>query len=269
MERGASGPRPPVTREAGASRAPLVLIGGAVTTALALSGVWLAARGGENVMGWYANYVFPVGALLVGLVASSGFGIASYLSGAKVSGLLLLAVTAMLFGGYWVAQYVEFRLAFPDGATLPGGEPAGLLDYYDAVTRSFSWVERGEAGEPLGALGYLMRLGEIVGFTGGGVLVPFLLRRLPYCEPCRAYMRSPLVARIPAGVVWRKVNERKRPEEARAQEERALEALRGGQEKLQAILAAAKDAASLAQAVAAHGAPKASARAIEKLCARI
>ncbi len=257
-----------MTREAGGSTAPLVLLGGAVTIALALAGVWLADRAGESVMGWYADYVIPVGAILVGLVASSGFGIASWASGTKITGLLLLAVIAMLLGGYWLAQYLEFRLTFPDGAVLANGDPAGFLDYYDAVTRSFRWIEHDKPGQPLGALGYLLRLGEVVGFTGGGMIVPFTLRKLPYCDACRVYMRSPLVARIPAGIAWRKINAKKHPQEAQAQEEQARQALDAGTATLQAIVAAStKDGPALGQALNEHG-PKAT-RAVEKLSARI
>jgi len=258
------------TREARLGAAPAVLLGGAVTIALALAGVWLADRAGENVMGWYADYVLPVGAILVGLVASSGFGLASWFSGTKVSGLLLLAVVVMLFGGYCLAQYVSFRLAFPEGVLLPSGRPAGFLEYYDAVTRNFSWVEHGKAGEPLGALGYLVRLGEVIGFTGGGVLVPVALRKMPYCEACRAYKRSPLVARIPAGIVWKRVNPKRKPQEAQAQEAQAAAAAEAGQAKLQALLAAAKvDGPTLAQAAGEAGSPRGTARAVERLSARI
>ncbi len=268
MEPNASRQPHTATREAGVSAAPVVLLGGALTIALALAGVWLAGRSGVNVMGWYANYVLPVGAVLVGLVAASGFGIASYASGTKVTGLLLVTVTAMLFGGYWLAQYVDFRLAFPAGATLANGEPASFFDYYDAVTHSFHWVEKGKPGRPFGAFGYLMRLGEVVGFVGGGVIVPFALRKMPYCDACRVYMRSPLVARIPAGVTWKKINAKKQPQEARAQDERAQQALDAAQAKLQAITAAsAKDGPALEQALEEHG-PK-NAKAVEKLSARI
>jgi hypothetical protein len=52
----------------------------------ALVGVYLLATNTKdfNIMGWYANYVLPIGALLVGLVASSGYGIASWITGQKI-----------------------------------------------------------------------------------------------------------------------------------------------------------------------------------------
>src|SRR5882672_10034030 len=54
------------------SRPVWVLAIGLCTTVVALAGVYaLDIKGDTNVMGWYLNYFIPVGALLVGLVASS------------------------------------------------------------------------------------------------------------------------------------------------------------------------------------------------------
>jgi hypothetical protein len=238
-----------------------VLIGGGITLVLALAGVWMASRSGENIMGWYADYVLPVGAVLVGLVASSGFCIASYVSGTKVTGLLMLAVVGMLLAGYLAAQYVEFLLLIPSGAEI------GFFDYYDSVTRSFHWVEHGTPGSPMGSIGYLLRAGETLGFVGGGVLIPIALRRLPYCEACAAYMRSPVVARIPAGVAWKNINAKRHPEEAQRQTDEANQAFENANTKLKAILAASKDAGGFTQAIADNG-PKGQ-RSTDKLSARI
>src|SRR4051812_17886967 len=68
----------------------VVLASGLTTTTVALFGAWAAQKyGDENIMGWYANLVIPVGALLIGLVASSGYGIASWFSGVKIHRWLL------------------------------------------------------------------------------------------------------------------------------------------------------------------------------------
>ena len=51
----------------------LVLISGLVTTVLTLLGIYvLDARTDFHIMGLYANYILPVGAILVGVAASSG-----------------------------------------------------------------------------------------------------------------------------------------------------------------------------------------------------
>src|SRR5437879_245713 len=71
---------------AASNRLPLlVLIFGLATTALVLYGHYFAeTHYQENVMGLYADYVIPVGALIAGLIAGSGYGLTSYFSGVKI-----------------------------------------------------------------------------------------------------------------------------------------------------------------------------------------
>jgi hypothetical protein len=221
-------------------------------------------------MGWYGNYVLPVGALLVGAVASTGFGLASWGTGTKITGNVLVAVGLTLVAGYWAAQYIEFRVAFPHGAELADGSRAGFLDWYDVVTRSFAWKDHGgKLGSELGAWGYALRAGELVGFSGGGLLVPVLLRKMPYCAACGVYMRQPLVAVIPAGVPARKIAKKDAVALA-ARDTEAREAFTRAGERLDRLLAAGRtgDAAVFAAAVAESG-PLAGRRAAEKLPARI
>jgi hypothetical protein len=260
----------PRVRVASGSAAPLVLVAGLASTALALVGVWALSRfAGENVMGWYANYVIPAGAILVGLVASSGFGAASWKTGTKVTGPLLLAVGAILVGGYWAAQYLEFRLLFPDGAVKADGSAAGFLDYYDAVTRTFAWVDHGKRGAPLGAWGYALRVGDVIGFSGGGLAIPLVLRKLPYCAACGVYMRSPVVALLPAGLEPKRVSKKDAGALA-AREAQAKEAFARGQAALERLFDAGRmgDAAAFGVAVTEE-APRVRNRATGKLAARI
>jgi hypothetical protein len=249
---------------------PLVLVAGAITSALALAGVWaLSAFADENVMGWYANYVLPAGAILVGLVASSGFGLGSYLGGAKITGGLLVAVAALLLLAYWGAQLIDFRLLYPDGAFLEDGTEVGLLAYYDAVTRTFAWEAHGRQGAALGAWGYALRVGEVVGFTGGGLIVPVLMRTVPYCAACRVYMRRPLVAVLPAGVAPRRFS-KKQTAEREALETRAGEELAKAQANLERLFAAGRAGDDAAfRTIVAEAGPLTSRRAAEKLGVRI
>ena len=260
----------PRVRVATANSAPLVLAAGLLSTGLALAGVWALSRfAGENVMGWYADYVLPAGAVLVGLLASSGFGVGSWTTGTKVTGLLLVGVAIILVGGYWAAQYLEFRLLFPDGAVARDGSTVGFLDFYDAMTRRFAWVEHGKTGSPLGAWGYALRVGEVVGFSGGGLAIPILLRKLPYCRACGVYMRSPTVALLPAGIAPKRVG-KKKVQELAEREAQAQAAYQRAQAGLARLFDAGKkgDAAVFGVAVAEEG-PLSSKRATGKLNARV
>jgi hypothetical protein len=107
-------------------------------------------------MGWYANYVIPAGAIIVGIAASSGYGLASWFTGVKITRSLLWIVLVLQFTAYFAAQYIEFiglHLIHPDS-----GQPVGFFEYYDLVARTFAWKQSdGSMGQPLGAWGYFFR----------------------------------------------------------------------------------------------------------------
>ena len=181
-----------------------VLYAGLATSALALFGVFLLAKyTDEYIMGLYVNYVLPAGAMLVGVVAASGYGVVSWLTGVKITRSLLAVVLALQLCTYFLAQYIEFEslhLAHADGT------PVGFIEHFDAAARGFAWKDRdGKPGEALGAWGYLFRGLEILGFGFGGLLVPILLSKAPYCQQCQMYMRRRKLALVPASVPLRKI----------------------------------------------------------------
>jgi hypothetical protein len=191
-----------------------VVVSGLATTALALLGVFWLARNSDdfNIMGWYANYVIPAGAILVGIAASSGYGLASWFKGVKITGLLLVAVLGFQVAAYFAAQYAEFvQLAL----TFEDGTPVDFLSYFDWTARSFAWEQKdGSAGAPLGVWGYAFRGLEILGFSLGSLVVPIALRKHPYCEACAVYMRKSTLGWIAASIPHKKL--KKRDEEAQA-----------------------------------------------------
>lgn len=228
-------------RRATDHRSEVVTAAGAATTLLALAGVFALAHDGENVMGWYANYVIPVGALLVGALAASGYGIAAWFTGLKMTRRLILSVIGQLVVSYFLAQYEEYRHA------VPGGE-IGFFAWFDLITRAFSFAKHdGTPGDPFGTWGYAMRALEIAGFVAGGWLVPAALRAKPYCDDCRCYRRTRRIALMPGGYA----NDR-------------------GAEGYAALFAAAAagDRAAFDRTIAVHG-PLSEARATNKFSSRI
>lgn len=185
-----------------------VILSGLATTALALLAVWALDHFTEDfhVMGWYANYILPIGALLVGLVASSGYGVASWVTGEKITKSLLWTVVLLQIGAYFVGQYIEFR-GF--GLQYEDGTPVGFLTYFDFAARSFAWQkDDGSSGEPLGVWGYAFRLLEIAGFCAGSIIAPFAMKALPYCDSCRTYMKSRDTGLLPASIKAEKIRKK-------------------------------------------------------------
>lgn len=213
----------------------LVLLSGLATTCLALLGVYVLDRTTDDfhIMGWYANYVIPAGALIVGLAAASGYGLASWFSGIKITSKLLWMVLALQVGAYFAAQYIEF--ANLHLIHVDSGKPVSFFEYYDFTARSFAWQQdNGSMGEPLGAWGYFFRALEIVGFAGGGLIVPALLRKAPYCADCRRYMRTRQLMTVSASAPARKVKKSDAAGQAAYAEEqqKAMDAGRQSVEKL-------------------------------------
>jgi hypothetical protein len=226
-------------------QSPLVVLAcGLATTALALLGVYVLNATTEDfhIMGLYADYILPAGAVMVGFVAAAGYGLASWLSGVKITRSLLWTVLALQFAAYFTAQYIEFhslQLVHRDGS------PVGFLEYYDFVARSFAWKHgvHGAAGAPLGIWGYLFRGLEVLGFVGGGLLVPLLLRKKPYCDSCQRYMKTRHLISWAASVPAKKIKKSDAPaiQSHEAEQQRALES---GKE----TWAALKEAASTSKA---------------------
>ena len=145
---------------------------GIITSMVALAGVyWLDKNVPDfHVMGWYANYVIPVGAIIVGLAAGSGYGIASWLTGVRISRSLLWTVLLLQTAAYVGAEYVEYR------DVMGQFEKAGVglvqdqrlptfLEYYDFKARSFAW--KAKNGNGAGSAGWLGVL--LCSPRGGGV----------------------------------------------------------------------------------------------------
>jgi hypothetical protein len=213
----------------GQSRLPVLLLG-LLTSALALLGVWAVNQASDefNIMGFYYVYVIPIGALLVGMAAGSGFGLGSFWTGTRISRGLLGIVVGLLVAAYFAAQYIDY-LVLADRH----GFDTGFFEYFDLATRQFSFKERhGDGyGDPMGPWGYVFRLLEIGGFVLGGLVVPLALRSKAYCDDCQVYMRSRNLVLVPAGAPVRKIKRK----DLQAQEAYAAEQQQAQEDGLQQL----------------------------------
>ena len=195
----------------------VVLLSGLLTTVLALAGVyWLSKNARDfHIMGWYANFIIPIGAMIVGCVAASGYALASWLTGTRISRFLLLSVLLIQTAAYVGAEYVEYTDVM-EGLRLqglaPGQEPS-FLEYYDFKARNFTWKDdkvgkQKQPEKPLGGLGYVFVLLGAAGFILGGLIAPALLYAVPYCARCQQYMKTKSLGAFPASVPPKKIAKR-------------------------------------------------------------
>jgi hypothetical protein len=184
----------------------LILAAGLVTTVLSLVVVHLIGEANSDfqIMAYYAAFILPIGAIAVGVAAGSGYGVASWGTGRKVGGGLLITTFVLLALAYCGGQYVEYLGVAPH---YEDGSPVGFFTFYDAVTRTIRMSmshSKNPTGE-LGLFGYAFRLLELAGFVGGGLVIPIALRSKPYCDGCWRYMRTRQLALVPASVPKRKI----------------------------------------------------------------
>jgi hypothetical protein len=209
---------PPVRR--GHAR-EVVIFSGVATSALALLAAYALDRWADwNVMGLYGNYVIPWGAVLVGTGAGAGYSIASWFTGVRINKGLLVVVILFQIWTYFLAQYLQYQYLV---ALHPGLAQLGFFPFFDLVTRAFAWKQdNGLPGNPLGGWGYAFKALEISGFVAGGLILPAVLYKYPYCEDCGVYMRRRELAVIPASVSAKEL--KKINKQAQTPEDRAVAA---------------------------------------------
>ena len=247
----------------------LVLVAGMATAGATLFGLWALNRSTDdfNIMGWYANYVIPVGALLVGLAAGSGYGIASWLTGTRISRQLLWSVIALQVGVYFFAQYLEYSYLVERLGAL--ADKIDFWQYFDTTTRSFAFKKRHSSavGSALGVWGYGIRALEITGFAVGGIVASWILRAWPYCQGCNRYMKRRRLCLLPMGVAPKKIR-KSNTEAAAALAEQQAQAHQKGLERLESIttMANAGQTDGLRSLIAEHRPRR---RQYQKLTARL
>jgi hypothetical protein len=259
--------------EAGRRGGAMVVLAGAVTTALALFGVWWLDNNTSDfhIMGWYANYVIPAGALIVGMAAGCGYGIASYLTGYRIRRGLLATVVLLQVSAYFAAEYLEFKSVMRDVQVEDeAGREITFARYYHFKATNFAWKDHGKVGDPLGGWGYLFLGLGVLGFAAGGILAPAILMKVPYCERCELYMKTRTLALVPASVRARRVSKKDAAGQAAYQEENDRAAA-GANATLQRVseLAARNDAISINASLADFPLRGRAAWAVNKLPARM
>ena len=190
---------------------------GLITSGLALFGVYvLATRINDlHLMSMYLWGWVPFGPMLVGLIAGSGYILASWWFGVRVGPGMVLAIIFIQFGMFMACHYADFETR--DLVYRDTGERVGFGAYFDRMTRRLGEREL-ELTEPPAWRGYAIRFAEGIAFAAGGLLSALTLVGRPKCGACGGLVRSKPLGRIGGprvNDVIKRLEERARVRDAR------------------------------------------------------
>jgi hypothetical protein len=190
---------------------------GLITSGLALFGVYvLATRINDlHLMGMYLLGWIPFGPLLVGLIAGSGYILASWWFGVRVGPAMVLSITLIQFGMFIACHYADFETR--DLVYRETGQPVSFVVFFDRTTRRLGQEDLDpEDKAPL--RGYGIRLAEAISFAAGGLLSALTLVGRPKCGLCGGLVRSRSLGKIGGpriNEVLKRLEERARLNDAR------------------------------------------------------
>jgi hypothetical protein len=195
------------------SRQPnfIVLASGIASAVLTLVALHFVQQQVEADILTYTYAIIPVGATGVGLVAGSGYAVASRVSGMRVRGWLLLSVLALQLSLYGTGEYIEFVSHGPMIDPGTGGR-LSFDRWVHLTTVNMRWLQSKEDEPPvlfqkntpppednrLGMEGYLYRGLGVLGFLFGGAVPLLIVGAIPYCNLCQRYMRRSVLLKMPA-----------------------------------------------------------------------
>ncbi len=190
----------------------LVYLAGIGTSLLALWGVHALNDAGTNIMGWYANYIIPVGALLVGVASGLGYAVGSRVLQVKLSRSFLwgMLLTGML--DYVAAQYLTYLHILEKHHASEAMYP--FMQYFRDITEGmvFKSSRSSGSGAEMGMFGYFFKLLEMIGFALGTMLPSLTVFGIPYCKHCQVYLKPHKKAFVHSTESWSNVGKLKRKE---------------------------------------------------------
>jgi hypothetical protein len=178
-----------------ASQLVLAICG--VVTSLLAAGIVVVGQDqfGVNVSSFSLWFIIPVGAILTGMVAASGYYFAAVGLHRRPDSTLLLNSALIGLGTFFVIRYLVYlTLRFDDGS--PVSALVGFFEYYQVAIeqKSMSIGTRGRldmaSTGALGGWGYAVEGIQLLGFLVGGVAVYGFLQDRPYCPNCGRYVQS-------------------------------------------------------------------------------
>jgi len=172
----------------------IITIFGAVSSFLtALLLLWIEREWNHFLYSFMLWFVIPVGAIIFGFIAASGYYVGARLFNHRPHHIILLNMVAISVGTYFLIQYLDYIYFSFEGK--PISDYLSFWQYWDFSLSNqevqFRVGRRGiKAGDAveLGNWGYMYAVIQIIGFAVGGFCVYAYLAAQTYCDKCSLYL---------------------------------------------------------------------------------
>jgi hypothetical protein len=134
-------------------------------------------------------FIIPVGAIMAGILAASGYYFGAMTFNQKPAGGVAINMILIAIGSYFLANYIPYELLEVQGARVK--EMVSFWEYMDTIIRHTSLSIKGHSTGEIGStFGYIFALIQIIGFSFGGFIVFGALESLPFCNDCSEYLKK-------------------------------------------------------------------------------
>jgi len=159
-----------------------------VTTSLISIGFYFFMLGmGSNFITLSVSMVFPVGAIVLGWIATYGFFWGIKKTNTLLTINLFISALILSIGTYFLIKYLTFVFFI-------SSNKVSFFEYY-LYTLTESKLRYGRyipkfSGPKVGGMGYFLELTYIIGFISVTVYRGYKLFKLKYCKNCKVYCHN-------------------------------------------------------------------------------
>jgi hypothetical protein len=134
-------------------------------------------------------FIIPVGAIIAGMLAASGYYFGAIIFNQKPAGGVAINMILIAIGAYFLANYIPYDLLEVQGTRIK--EVVSFWGYMDTTIRHTSISVKGHStGEVGSAFGYIFALIQVIGFSFGGFIIFAALESIPFCKKCSEYLKK-------------------------------------------------------------------------------
>ena len=178
----------------------LAACGLATTFAVVGLNAWIASTASFNLLSLSVWFIVPVGALLGGAVAASGYYGGALLTQTMPTKEIAWSMVGIAAGAWFFSHWLEYAsMTLDDGTRVR--DTVGFWQFLQFTTEHQSLTLRtrgnttGVGTGELGVLGYAREALQVAGFVGGGLAVYGWLVSKEACGTCRRYAKVTPVLR--------------------------------------------------------------------------